>query len=309
MLVPLYNQEEIVNHVENSSPTKFMYSFSKSNRFMEISKNGKTDIMYNLPSTIMKRKAGIGYGKRYDFTKEFNRGTEFLSIKRSYDLKNFPGLKYSFGLGRDNFKKQVCPGYKNIDKNIPGPASYNIIKTIGHESPKYSFRKICGQTYWANRYIKTPGPGTYSPKSSINKIGKFVNSKITNIKGTPFSKYSSSRWNHYKPNDLPSPGSYFGNNSLMGTLYNSKYNSGYMISMAKKFDIVKGFKDDTPGPGSYIHFSEFGMWVPKKYKKLNIKKKNDKKSVKNLFKKKIIRRVFSEDKSLLSRDRITSATT
>ena len=125
----------------------------------------------------------------------------------------------------------------------------------------------------------------------------------------PFSRYSSSRWNHYKSNDLPSPGTYFGNNSLMGTLYNSKYKSGNMISMAKKFDIVKGFKDDTPGPGSYIHFSEFGMWVPKKYKKLNIKKKTDKKSIKNLFKKKIIRRVFSEDKTLLSRDRITSATT
>ena len=96
----------------------------------------------------------------------------------------------------------------------------------------------------------------------------------------------------------------------MGTLYNSKYRSGNMISMAKKFDIIKGYKDDTPGPGSYLHFSEFGMWVQKNYKKLNIKKnKNQKNSIKNLFKKKIIRRVFSEEKSLLRRDRLISATT
>ena len=175
-----------------------MYSFSKSNRFMKIDKNGKTDKMYNLPSTRMTRKAGIGYGKKYDFTKQLERGTEFISIKRSYDLKNFPGIKYSFGLGRDKFKKQVCPGYKNLDKNIPGPASYNVTKTIGHDSPKYSFRKICGETFWVNRHIKTPGPGMYSPKCSINKKGKFINSRITNIKGMPFSKYSSSRWNNYK---------------------------------------------------------------------------------------------------------------
>ena len=199
MSVPLYTQEEIVNHLENASPTKFMYSFSKSDRFRKIDKRGKTDIMYNLPSMIMTRKAGIGYGKKYDFTKENFRDTEFMSIKRSYDPNNMPGTKYSFGLGRDNFQKQVCPGYKNLDKNIPGPASYNVIKTTGHESPKYSFRKLCGKTYWAVKN-KNPGPGAYSPKASFNKNGRFINSKIVNIKGTPFSKYSSNRWNHYKCN-------------------------------------------------------------------------------------------------------------
>jgi hypothetical protein len=97
----------------------------------------------------------------------------------------------------------------------------------------------------------------------------------------------------------------------MGTLYNSKYKSGSMITMSKKYDLITRYKDDTPGPGSYIHFSEFGMWVPKKYKKVyNLNKKNkERNSIKDFFKKKIIRRVFSEDKSLLNRDRIISATT
>ena len=97
----------------------------------------------------------------------------------------------------------------------------------------------------------------------------------------------------------------------MGTLYNSKYKSGSMITMSKKYDLITRYKDDTPGPGSYIHFSEFGMWVPKKYKRIsNISKKNkERNSIKNLFKKKILRKVFSQDKSLLKRDRTTSATT
>lgn len=33
MSVELYTQEQIVHHVENASPTKFMYSFSRAERF------------------------------------------------------------------------------------------------------------------------------------------------------------------------------------------------------------------------------------------------------------------------------------
>ena len=197
MLVPLYSQEEIVSHVENTSPSKFMYSFSKSNRFMKIDKNGKTDKMYNLPSTRMTRKAGIGYGKKYDFTKQLERGTEFISIKRSYDLKNFPGIKYSFGLGRDKFKKQVVPGYRNIDMNVPGPAKYNVLKTIGSDAPKYTFRKLCGETFWVNRHMNNPSPAAYGFQPYVNKKGKFINSKVCNIKGAAFSKDHSNRWSQY----------------------------------------------------------------------------------------------------------------
>ena len=85
MSVQLYTQEQIVHHVENASPTKFMYTFSKAPRFPEINKNGKTDSIYNLPSSIMNRKAAMGYGHKSDFTKKNYRGTEFISIKRDYD--------------------------------------------------------------------------------------------------------------------------------------------------------------------------------------------------------------------------------
>ena len=35
--------------------------------------------------------------------------------------------------------------------------------------------------------------------------------------------------------------------------------------MHRKLKLAHGYKDDTPGPGSYMHFSEFGVWVPKNY--------------------------------------------
>ena len=182
MSVQLYTQEQIVNHVENASPTKFMYTFNKAPRFPEIDKRGKTDSFYNIPSSIMKRTAAIGYGIKSDFTKKNYRGTEFISIKRDFDKGNQRGLKYTFGLARDKFERQVVPGYKNLDKNVPGPAKYNVIKTIGNNSPYYTLHIICGETQWINRHMKNPGPGTYTPKVRINSEGKYPISQISNIK-------------------------------------------------------------------------------------------------------------------------------
>jgi len=51
MSVRLYTQEEIVNHLENSSLSKYMYSFGKAKRFRTIDKKGKSDELYILPST------------------------------------------------------------------------------------------------------------------------------------------------------------------------------------------------------------------------------------------------------------------
>ncbi len=198
MSIRLYTQEEIVNHLENSSKSKFMYSFGKANRFRPIDKTGKSDELYILPSTKMTRKAAMGYGRKYDFTKDENRGTEFISIKRSYDLGNSPGYKYSFGLGREKFKKQVVPGYKNLDMDIPGPARYNVLKTIGADSPKYSFRKLCGETFWVNRNQYYPSPAAYDFQPYVNKNGKFINSKVCNIKGAAFYKDRTNRWSQYK---------------------------------------------------------------------------------------------------------------
>ena len=195
----LLTQEEIVNHLENASPTKYMYSFPRSERFRKIDKRGKSDIFYNLPPMTMKRGAGIGLGKKYDFTKANFRDTEFASIQRAYEHNNFPGYKYTFGIGRDKVQKQVCPGYKHIDKNIPGPASYDTTRTTGNASPRYTMRILCGKTFWTINN-KSPGPGMYSPKSSINKNGIFTNSKISNILGAPFSKSNTNRWKDYKRN-------------------------------------------------------------------------------------------------------------
>ena len=65
---------------------------------------------------------------------------------------------------------------------------------------------------------------------------------------------------------MPGPNVYHADKTLMGTIYNSKFRSGHLISMAKKLQKC-GYKNQYPGPGSYLRFSEFGILVPKDYRR------------------------------------------
>ena len=264
MTEQLYTQEQIVHHVENASPTKFMYSFSKAPRFPAIDKKGKCDTFYNLPSCKMNRTCGMGFGNKSDFTKKNYRGTEFISIKRDFDEGNQRGLKYSFGLGREKFAKQVCPGFSNIDKNVPGPAKYNVLKTTGSEMPYYTLHINCGDLGWTNKFMNNPGPGSYQPVVRINSEGKYPVSQISNIKANNFGLSKNNRWKSYRGNGVPGPNAYK-SDTLMGTIYNSKYRSGHLITMSSNLPKY-GYKNDYPGPGSYLKFSEFGILVPKNYR-------------------------------------------
>ena len=198
MSIQLYTQEQIVNHVENSSPTKFMYSFPRAERFPPLKRSGKSDKFYTLPSVRMNRTAGFGYGTKYDFTKSTNIRTEFVNFKRDFDLGNQRGLKYSFGLGRDAYRKAYCPGYKNDDKNIPGPGKYTVRKELGSDAPKYSMHAICGERGFGGKKSNTPAPGTYQPVVKINDKGKYPVSNISNIKVSDFGLSHTNRFNYYK---------------------------------------------------------------------------------------------------------------
>ena len=247
------SQEQIVNHLENNSPTKFMYSFGKAPRFPSLKHSGKSDMFYNLPSMKSARATSLGIGLKYDFTKK-KQGTEFISIKRYFDKGNQPGVKYTFGMSRDKFRKAFCPGFKNIDRDIPGPGKYNLFREPGEDSPSYSIHEKCGSNSFINKLMKNPGPGEYSPLLSINSEGKYPISKISNVNSTNFGSNKTKRF-FYKINNLPGPGSYR-IKGLMGVNFNSKYKSVKLISMHKKLK-KKDARDNYPGPGAYSSFSEF----------------------------------------------------
>lgn len=256
MSIDFYNREQIVNHLGNNSPTKYMYSFSKAPRFPILKKNGKSDIFYNIPSLKDLRSTSFGFGNKSDFTKNGN-GTEIISIKRYFDKGKEPGPKFTFGLSREKFRKVFCPGFKIIDKDIPGPGKYNLFKNPGEDSPKYSIHEKCDK--YSKKKLGSPGPANYTPLLSINSEGKYPISKMPNVISPNLRMNKVKRFLN-KINDYPGPGSYT-IKGLMGINFNSKYNSGKLISMHKRFK-KNNERDNYPGPGSYSSIGEFGIMTP-----------------------------------------------
>ena len=144
---PFYNPEVLtkVNVNINSSSSKQMYTIPKAERF-KYSKVG-VDSIYNLPSVMEKRSAGLGYGQKNDFTKGGMRGKtdSIYNIPREFDLKRRNTPQYSFGKGRDVCKK---PEF-NVVKATPGVGTYNIGKNLGDDALKFS---IFGRE-WVHRKI------------------------------------------------------------------------------------------------------------------------------------------------------------
>jgi len=164
----LYTQQRIVDHLENHSPTKFMYSFSRAQRFPNVDRRGLSDSFYVFPGLSIGRtgqRVGIGYGTKYDFSKSRVR-TEIVGIKRDFDIGNKQrGVSYTFGKSRSKFDKVCIPGNKINDKNIPGPGKYySIINTMGNMGyPKYSLRPKCEEFNIMNETMNNPGPKAYEP--------------------------------------------------------------------------------------------------------------------------------------------------
>ena len=196
----LYTQQRIVDHLENHSPTKFMHSFSRAQRFPSVDKRGYSDSFYVFPGIGRTgRKAGIGYGTKYDFTKSRVK-TEIIGIKRDFDIGSKPrGFSYSFGESRSKFGKVCTPGNNIIDINIPGPGKYySNINTLGNMgSPKYTMRPKCIENN-KNRTIGYPGPGAYEPVVKINPKGKYPISRCINTKGRNFGIDGINRFNNYR---------------------------------------------------------------------------------------------------------------
>ena len=61
--------EPICNSPLNHSKSKYMYSFSKAERFPIIKgSSGFGRVFYDLPSMRANRSTSLGYGTKYDFT-------------------------------------------------------------------------------------------------------------------------------------------------------------------------------------------------------------------------------------------------
>ena len=265
--------QQCSNYVQNHSTAKQMYSFGKAKRFFDTSvsyNSFRKHTMYTLPPTLSTRSTTFGYGDKYDITL-LNNSKERLKIRVPYYIVPSDKLshqttapKYSFGLSRDVFQKVVIDNQLSMPNvSSPGPAVYDTRNVPGHDCPRYSFGekiKFKGKGYILN----VPGPGNYnSTYTEINKDGKYPISTFSNTKDVNWSKAKEKRFFNLKNSKTPGPGMYeiHGLVNGSGRVYNSKFKSGTAKTMGSKLKGVfdRQTKGDTPGPGAYSTFSEFGF--------------------------------------------------
>ena len=247
----LISGEKISNNILNNSPSKQMYSFSKSERFPPLLKSSSNSY-YNIPPIRDKRSCSFGYGNKIDFSKDSkDKSKVYYNIKSTFTQKN-GSPHYSFGIGRD-----LIYNINNNKKNIPGPGQYSILKPFGSNGKKFSiYSKILNKHL--NNY---PGPGKYKNILGISTKGIYPISDMRNIHSMFFGKNPNDRFSYRNllhDVNVPGPGNY-NQKSLFGKVFNSRYKSNNAYTFSHKIKYIDS-RENYPGPGSYNNFSEFSTY-------------------------------------------------
>ena len=229
----------------NTSTAKYQYTFSKATRFPEQKFDPKrtgTYRFYSLPTTISKRYTKFGYGTKSDFTKgDKNTSPKFYNLGTDFDQKSPHGPKYSFANGREKYGKVFLETAKLFDKNIPGPAKYNILKPFGSDAPKVSFKRRYDNSESKKRTLEIEKDENSQKRDfstvtiQIRPTGKYSVSHIPNVNSLKFDKDKSKRTKIVENNN-PGPGSYEAK-QLMGRIFPSQYRSYEPFSIAQKYKI------------------------------------------------------------------------
>jgi hypothetical protein len=143
----------------------------------------------------MKRSTTLGKGSKYDFTKEAkHKNSQFYDLGSDFDQKNAHSPKWTFGISRSHYDKVYYESSKMIDKNIPGPGLYDILKPFGKEGYKFTMRGKSNEDKGEKtKKLIVPGPGEYTYVST-SMTGKY-----------PLSKYKNTTniiWSHNKSKKL-----------------------------------------------------------------------------------------------------------
>ena len=285
MSVIVKSGTEICRANTNTSTAKYQYTIPKAARFKELNpipKGGKYQF-YALPSTLSKRFTKFGYGIKSDFTKgDKNYAPKLYNTGTDFDLKNPHGPKYSFPNPRDKYGKVYLDSIKPFDKNVPGPAKYNVLKPFGSDAPKVSFKGKYDNVMTKKKQLEQEqekereknNEGKKKEFSTvtiqIRSTGKYAVSQIPNVNSLRFDKDKSKR-TRFVENVNPGPGTYE-SKQLLGRIFPSQYRSYEPISFARRHK-TKDSRSNYPGPGSYPYPSDFGQYQSKdadKYPKENV---------------------------------------
>ena len=266
----LYKSKVIIN----DSTSKAMYSFPLARRFTKFEVDNSS-FFYDIPTTLSKRGASIGYGKKSNITlSRKGKSDNIYNLPMGFDITDKNGTpKYTFGFGRDICRKPKCLD----EKKTPGPSNYFPYKNFGDGGSHYSMSFRYKYKKEPDNY---PGPGTYEFQE-FNNRGIYSSSGLRNSQSNKFSKTKRFAYHDWR---YPGPGTYNTENLIKGNgiVYNSKLLSNNPKTIGKK---LKWIKDPliTPGPGAYEFFSEFQGFNRKNFVKIRKGNENMNKRAKSSY--------------------------
>lgn len=234
-----------VYHSLYNSPSKQHITFGTSKRQFLVSKAQPPGYVM-LPSSLSSK----GF--------RFSKGSRIVFTDPTKDNPPIGTYESTMASSRTTcFEKQPEKDTRVVKSNLPGPGSYNIASDIAASPKRFS---MTGRP--KHREIeKSPGPSEYNVPDSINKLGLYVNSRVSS-KAVKNLNFTGNRF----PNvisEVPGPGAYSDSTSFSptGTFYVSPFTS----SASRRFNKArrKSFVSnrDIPGPGTYSNFSDFGDYA------------------------------------------------
>jgi len=249
---------QICNSPLNTSKSKMLFSFPKTGRFGADIKPVCTQAFYDLPPVRSIRSPGIGYGTKFDFTKQ----TGSNPAPNAYNVAKGP-KKYGFSFGLSREAMAITGGMFVGDKTSPGPGAYDTRET-NKAVIAYTFKARTLGPDGFNTSKDAPGPGAYPTPATISPNGKYFVSKFKNSGANTFPPARSSRFGANLDLKAPGPGQY----ELSPLISpNGKYTaSKFKSSMVRTF-AHSGRNGSSgpglhpvPGPGSYRLPSDFGFY-------------------------------------------------
>ena len=260
----LYKSKVIINN----SSSKQMYSFPLAKRFENKAEDCRA-FFYNKPSSLTQRKTSIGYGTRSTILLSRRGKTDkYYNIPSTINANSKSGSpKYTFG-----FSRSVCREPKCLDeRTTPGPSNYYPYEKLGKNAAKYSMSFRYKYKKDPENY---PGPGTYEIPG-LNKKGTYSNSNYKNTQCTKFSKTKRFNDYDFKipgPGSYNFENLLKGN----GVIYNSKFTSNNAKTIGKKLKWIKDkLITPGPGAyESFSEFHGFDRKNYVKIRKQNIFAKN-----------------------------------
>ena len=148
------------------------------------------DSFYNLPSSLKNIGTTLGHGCRSSLVHILNKHNP---SPNAYSIPSFANLEkrkgYTFGHSYASYSKVYQKGSLISTTNVPGPGSYQCSDIIGKDSNLISFRGKQNNIAF-ELAKKIPGPGTYETIKSISHLGNYFKAGYKNSGASRFNPSS-----------------------------------------------------------------------------------------------------------------------